>query len=132
MAGMLATVKDWARALKRNVVALWFACKDARTPPLAKALAVFTVGYALSPIDLIPDFIPVLGFVDDAIILPGLIWLVLRMIPADVMADCRAQADAWFAQGKQKPASRVGAIVIVVLWIAVAAWLWLAFGRQYF
>lgn len=132
MAGTIAKVKDWARALKRNVVALWFACKDPRTPRLAKALAVFTVGYALSPIDLIPDFIPVLGFLDDAIILPGLIWLVLRMVPADVIADCRVQADAWFAQGRQKPASRVGAIVIVLVWIAVATWLWLAVGRRYF
>jgi uncharacterized membrane protein YkvA (DUF1232 family) len=131
MTGMIAKVKDWARALKRNVVALWFACKDPRTPPLAKAVAVFTVGYALSPIDLIPDFIPVLGFVDDAIILPGLIWLVLRMVPAQVMTDCRAKADAWFAQGQQKPASRVAAIVIVAVWIAVATWLWMTFRTRW-
>ena len=131
MAGMMSRVRDWARALKRNVVALWFACKDTRTPPLAKALAVFTVGYALSPIDLIPDFIPVLGFVDDAIILPGLIWLVLRMVPAEVMSDCRAKADAWFAEGRQKPASRVGAAVILLVWAAAAAWLWMKFGRRW-
>ena len=81
--GIVSRVKGWARRLKRDVVALWFACKDSRTPRLAKAVAVFTVGYALSPIDLIPDFITVLGFVDDAIILPGLIWLVLRMIPPE-------------------------------------------------
>ena len=61
---------------------------------------MFTVGYALSSIDLIPDFIPVLGFVDDGIILSGLIWLVLRMVPAEVMDDCRAKADRWFAEGK--------------------------------
>jgi uncharacterized membrane protein YkvA (DUF1232 family) len=132
MAAMIDKVKDWARALKRNVVALWFACKDARTPPLAKALAVFTVGYALSPIDLIPDFIPVLGFLDDAIILPGLIWLVLRMVPGEVLADSRAQADAWFAEGRAKPASRVGAVVIILVWIAGGAWLWMEFGRRWF
>ncbi len=129
---MMSRVRDWARALKRDVVALWFACKDSRTPRLAKAVAIFTVGYALSPIDLIPDFIPVLGFVDDAIILPGLIWLVLRLIPPEVMADCRAQAEQWLADGKGKPVSRVGAVAIVALWIGMAAWLWVAFGRSWF
>ena len=130
--GVVSRVKGWARRLKRDVVALWFACKDSRTPRLAKAVAVFTVGYALSPIDLIPDFIPVLGFVDDAITLPGLIWLVLRMIPPEVMADCRAKAEDWFASGKGKPVSRVGAAVIVTLWLALTAWLWVAFGSRWF
>jgi len=129
---MISKVRDWARALKRDVVALWFACKDPRTPRLAKAVAIFTVGYALSPIDLIPDFIPVLGSVDDAIILPGLIWLVLRLIPAEVMAAGRAQAEQWLAAGKGKPVSRVGAVAIVALWIALAAWLWFAFGWSWF
>ena len=127
----ISTVKDWARRLKRDVVALWFACKDARTPRLAKAVAVFTVGYALSPIDLIPDFIPVLGFVDDAIILPGLIWLVLRIIPPEVMADCRAKAEQWLTAGHGKPVSRWGAAMIIALWLAIATWLWLSFGRHW-
>lgn len=132
MAGeIVSKVKDWARRLKRDIVALWFACKDGRTPRGAKALAIFTVGYALSPIDLIPDFIPLLGFVDDAIILPGLIWLLLRMIPTDVMADCRSKAEQWLAAGNAKPVSRVGAAAIVVLWLAVAAWLWMSFGRTW-
>lgn len=74
-AGWLARLKGWARQLKRETVALWFASRDPRTPWTAKALALLTVGYALSPMDLIPDFIPVLGFVDDAIILPVMIWL---------------------------------------------------------
>ncbi len=130
--GIVSKVKGWARRLKRDVVALWFACKDSRTPRLAKAVAVFTVGYALSPIDLIPDFIPVLGFVDDAIILPGLIWMVLRMIPPEVMADCRAKAEDWLASGNGKPVSKVGAAVIVALWLALAAWLWVAFGSRWF
>ena len=108
MAGAIVLkVKDWARRLKREVVALWFVCKDERTPRLAKALAIFTVGYALSPIDLIPDFIPVLGFVDDAIILPGLIWLVVRMIPPKVMDECRAKAEQWLASGQAKPETRI-------------------------
>lgn len=128
----ISTVKDWARSLKRDVVALWFACKDARTPRWAKAVAVFTVGYALSPIDLIPDFIPVLGFVDDAIILPGLIWLVLRIIPPDVMADCREKAEHWLMAGHRKPVSRWGAAAIIALWLAIGTWLWLSFGWNWF
>ena len=130
--GIVSKLKNWAWRLKRDAVALWFACKDSRTPRLAKAVAIFTVGYALSPIDLIPDFIPVLGFVDDALILPGLIWLVLRMIPQTVMADCRAKAEEWLAFGNGKPISKLGAVVIVALWFAVAAWLWVAFGSRWF
>lgn len=132
MANAIASkVKDWARRLKREVVALWFACKDSRTPRIAKAVAIFTVGYALSPVDLIPDFIPALGFIDDAIILPGLIWLVLRLIPPDVMSDSRAKAALWLAQGNSKPVSRVGAAMIVAVWGAAAAWLWFAFGARW-
>ena len=130
--GIITRVKDWARRLKRDVVALWFACKDARTPRFAKALAIFTVGYALSPIDLIPDFIPVLGFVDDAIILPGLIWVVLRMIPPEVMSDCRTEAQNWLALGEAKPVNKVGAVVIIALWLSLAAWIWVAFGSRWF
>ncbi|MBA4289571.1 MAG: hypothetical protein C0439_11450 [Pseudomonas sp.] len=125
-------IKVWARRLKQDVVAIWFACKDSRTPRLAKAVAIFTVGYALSPIDLIPDFIPVLGFVDDAIILPALIWLLLRMIPSEVMADCRAKAERFLASGNGKPVSRLGAAVIVVLWLALAGSLLFASGPHWF
>jgi len=129
-AGVIPRIKQWARALKRDVVALWFACKDQRTPTVAKALAVFTVSYALSPIDLIPDFIPLLGFVDDAIILPGLIWLVLRIVPADVMEGCRSKADEWLSQGRQRPTSRAGAALIIVVWLAFSVWLWKSFGGR--
>ena len=132
VARWIATLKEWAGRLKRDVVALWFACRDPRTPWLAKGVALFAVGYALSPIDLIPDFIPVLGFVDDAIILPALIWLVLRMVPSAVMDDCRTQADTWVASGQHRPVSRVGAVVVVALWLALAAWLWCAFGPRWF
>ena len=85
---------DRIHVLRRDAHAVWLAIRDPRTPWYAKALIFFVVAHTFSPIDLIPDFIPVLGFLDDAIILPGLIWVVLRMIPAEVMADCRAQADA--------------------------------------
>lgn len=121
---VLQRLRDWARRIKRDGVTLWFAGKHPATPWYAKALGLFVVAYALSPIDLIPDFIPVLGYVDDVLLLPGLIFLTIRMLPTEVLADCRAQADAWMAAEGRKPISRVGAVAIVVLWIAVAAALW--------
>lgn len=120
----LDRVKAWAKALKRETVALWFASRDPRTPWTAKALAVFTVGYALSPIDLIPDFIPVLGVVDDAILLPALIWLTLRLLPRDVITESRARADAWLASGNAKPVNRVAIVVIIAIWLGAAYWAW--------
>jgi uncharacterized membrane protein YkvA (DUF1232 family) len=91
-AAMLASLKNRARALKRDVSAICIARRDPRVPWYAKALAIVVAAYALSPIDLIPDFIPVLGHLDDLIIVPLGIWLVIALIPADVMAECRALA----------------------------------------
>lgn len=121
---MIAKIRSWARALKAEIAALAGAVRDPRTPWYAKVLGVVIVAYALSPIDLIPDFIPVIGFLDDAILLPLGIWAVLRMIPSDVMAEHRANV----ARGVRLPANRMAAVVIVVLWIAgltfVASWAW--------
>ena len=110
---------------------LWFAGKPAETPWYAKALGVFVVAYALSRIDLIPDFIPVLGYVDDVILLPGLIWLAIRLLPPDVLADCRSQADKWIQTKGSQPSSRVGAVLIMFLWLAVGTslWFWLVQPR---
>jgi uncharacterized membrane protein YkvA (DUF1232 family) len=120
--------KAWARKIKQDAVTLWFAARSSDTPWYAKALALFTVGYALSPIDLIPDFIPVLGLLDDVIILPVLIWLTVRLLPPAVLADSRTKAQEWLAGGKGKPRSKVGAAVIVLLWVSavffVGMWLW--------
>ena len=91
---MLARLTRWARLVKRDIHALWFAARDARTPWYAKALALAIAAYAFSPIDMIPDFIRVLGYLDDAILLPLGILLVVRMVPRAVMAECRAMADA--------------------------------------
>src|SRR3982074_3086763 len=91
---MLLYLKQWARALKRDVTMLYLAARHPRVPWYAKALAGFVAAYALSPIDLIPDFIPVLGYLDDLIIVPLGIWLVIALIPEDVMREYRAMASA--------------------------------------
>ncbi len=121
-------LKAWARRIKRDGVTLWFAGKHPATPWYAKALGLFVVAYALSPIDLIPDFIPVLGFLDDVLLLPGLIWLTIRLLPAEVLNDCRKQADEWMKAQGSKPSSRFGAALVVLVWIGlcVGIWMWLA------
>jgi len=117
-------LRAWAKALKRDVVALWIAARDPRTPVLAKVLAGAVAAYALSPIDLIPDFVPVLGYLDDLLIVPAGIWLVLRMIPAELIAEFRAEAER---RGREaRPRSYLAAAAIVGLWLtglAAAAWL---------
>jgi len=103
--------------VKRDAVALYLAARDPRTPWHAKLLAGIVVAYALSPIDLIPDFIPVLGYLDDLLLVPLGLWLAVRLIPADVMEDCRARG----AELAERPASRTAAAVIVVIWLAALA-----------
>ena len=114
----------WARQLTLDVEALWRAARDPRTPWYAKWLAMAIAAYALSPIDLIPDFIPVLGYLDDLLLVPLGIWLVLRLIPPQVMAEHRAAAQA----APKRPKSVMAAIVTVLVWIACALafaqWLW--------
>ncbi|MEJ8850609.1 YkvA family protein [Variovorax rhizosphaerae] len=125
--GILDRVGDWAKRIKRDGVTLWFAGKNPRTPWYAKALGLFVVAYALSPIDLIPDFVPVLGYLDEVLLLPGLIWLAIRLLPPDVLAECRAQADQWMATQGAKPRSWAGAAFVVAVWLGLtaAAWFWL-------
>jgi uncharacterized membrane protein YkvA (DUF1232 family) len=115
-------LKAWARALKRDVVALWLAARDPRTPLAAKLLAGLVAAYALSPIDLIPDFIPVLGYLDDLLLVPAGIWLAVRLIPAELLAELRAAAEA-----RERPRSLAGAAVVAAVWLslaALAAWWW--------
>lgn len=108
-----------ARALKADLLALWFAYRDGRTPWYSKLWAVIVVGYAFSPIDLIPDFIPVLGYLDDIILLPMGIWVAVRLIPKDVLADSRRKAQVWLEQKKRKPKNRIAAVLIVLLWLSL-------------
>lgn len=114
---LLDSLKAWARRLKSDVLTVYFAARDPATPMLLRALALAVAAYALSPIDLIPDFIPVLGYLDDLLIVPLGLWLVLRWLPPAVRAASRERA----LQVLARPRSTAGAIVIVVLWIAIGA-----------
>lgn len=114
-------LRTWARALKHDVMTLWFVLKHPDTPWYARALAAIVTAYALSPIDLIPDFIPVLGYLDDLIIVPAGVWLLLRIVPAQVLTDSRSQSEQWFREQKKKPRSLVGLVIVLALW-GVAAW----------
>jgi len=121
---LTARLADWARSIRRDVRAVYLASRDPRTPWYAKALAVGVAAYALSPIDLIPDFIPILGQLDELIILPLGIWLVVRMIPAEVIAEHRGSA----VREQAIPSSMAGAAVIVAVWLLLTAGAgWLAY-----
>jgi uncharacterized membrane protein YkvA (DUF1232 family) len=122
------SLRNWARRILRDVMMLWFARSHPDTPFAARALCYLAAAYALSPIDLIPDFIPVLGLLDDALLLPLLVWLAVRLLPVHVVVACRAQADVWMEQRGERPRSVVAAGVIVVVWLALAwaAWRWAA------
>ena len=112
--------KQRARQLKIEVYAIWLAYRDPRVPWHARLFAACVVGYAFSPIDLIPDFIPVLGYVDDLILIPLGVTLALKMIPPPVMAECREKArDAMGHQGK--PVNRAAAALIIAVWLLLAA-----------
>ena len=112
-------LKQRALLLKAETYGLYLAARDPRVPWYAKLLVAGIVAYALSPIDLIPDFIPVLGYLDDLVLIPFGILLALKLIPPQIMAECRARAQAAMQNGK--PASRVAAAVIIIIWLAVTA-----------
>jgi len=110
-------LKRWAQVLRRDLHATWLAARDPRVPWHAKAVALFVTAYAFSPIDLIPDFIPVLGYLDDLIIVPIGLWLAIRLIPPDILAEHRAAAEL---AGKE-PVSKVGAALMISVWLMLAA-----------
>ena len=128
---MLERLKTWAAALRLEALVLWFGSGDPRTPWYAKWLAIFIVAYALSPIDLIPDFIPILGYLDEILLLPGAIWLVLKLMPQQVLLDSRARAQAWLEAHRPKPRNWIAAVAIVLIWIVAlwALWAWLVRPR---
>src|SRR5674476_911593 len=110
-------LKTWARRMKRDTLALYLASRDPRVPWHAKAMAMTTVAYAFSPIDLIPDFIPVLGYLDELVILPLFIWLTIRLVPPDIMAELRAEADQRLSDSR--PRNMTGAVVIILIWLSI-------------
>lgn len=123
---MMGRLRSWARLVKRDVLALYLAARDPRVPWHAKALAMIVAAYAISPIDLIPDVVPVLGYLDDLVILPLGIYLVVKLIPADILEELRQRAAAI----DRRPVSIAAAAVIVVLWTGTIAMVgWYAYGR---
>lgn len=127
---MWQRLQAWARRLKADVLTLWFCARDPRTPWAPKLLAAALAAYALSPIDLIPDFIPVLGYLDEVILLPIGIWICLAMIPPHVLADARRRSEDWLAARRGKPTSYAGMAFILAVWIAAAAAVAWAFLRE--
>jgi uncharacterized membrane protein YkvA (DUF1232 family) len=113
-------LKDRARALKAEVITIYYAAKDPRTPWYAKVLVFFVVAHTLSPIDLIPDFIPVLGYLDDLIITPGGLWLAVKLIPPEVLAEARVTAAAHKLDGRL---GRTGTLIVMALWLLAAVML---------
>ena len=119
------TLKERATSIKRDIPAVFLALKSKNTPILAKILAAVTVAYALSPIDLIPDFVPVLGYLDDVLLLPGLIALTLKRIPAEVLEDCRRQSEGMWQDGRPKrwyyalPVAAVWVLAVVLILKAI-------------
>jgi len=120
---LIEKAKQWAKALKRDVIAVYLAARDHRTPLSLKVLAAAVAAYALSPIDLVPDFIPVLGYFDDLLLVPLGLALVIRLLAPEVLADARSRASAYLA----RPRSYGAALCIVVVWVALAWaawWVW--------
>lgn len=116
---VIARLKTWARGIKRDVVTVYFAARDPQAPMLVRILAGLVAAYALSPIDLIPDFIPVLGYLDDLLVVPLGLLLVMRLMPEEVMANARAKADTMLA----KPRSWLAAVCFVAIWLAMGVYL---------
>jgi uncharacterized membrane protein YkvA (DUF1232 family) len=126
---VIESITIWAKRVKRDAVMLWFARRHPETPFLVKGLCILAVAYALSPIDLIPDFIPVLGYLDEALLLPAMIWLAVRLLPQHVIQACRVEAEQWMASRKSRPKSYLGASAIVLVWLLAAFLCWRWLGR---
>ncbi len=123
-------LREWAQHIKRDGVTLWFVYQHPDSPWIAKWASVFVVAYALSPIDLIPDIVPILGYLDDVILLPALIWLTLRLIPSNVLEDCRAKANEWMTMNGKKPRSLLGLCMVLLVWGLITWFLWRHFMTE--
>jgi uncharacterized membrane protein YkvA (DUF1232 family) len=125
---LLDKLTRWAKVLKADVLALWFCRTHPDTPAGAKILAIVIAAYAFSPIDLIPDFIPVLGYLDDLVLVPLGIYLTLRMLPAHVIVDSRRKAEELMAARKTRPTNYLAGSCIGLVWAAMAWWAWRAWS----
>jgi len=114
---MFDNLKKWAKTLKREIYTVYLIGRDKRTPLFVKLLAISIAAYALSPIDLIPDFIPVIGYLDDLIIIPLGIWIIIRMIPESLLFELREKADKKLLNKQKK--SLAGALIIVIIWLLI-------------
>jgi uncharacterized membrane protein YkvA (DUF1232 family) len=130
MKEVLEHLRRWAKNLKRQTMVLWFCYQHPQTPWLPKWISVFVVAYALSPIDLIPDFIPILGYLDDVIILPLGILLAIRLMPPLVLEECQLKASEWEKNHVKRPVNKFAAVLIVMVWLAALAAAWLAFKHS--
>ena len=117
-------IQQYHAQLKQDILVLWFAIRSPDTPTIPKILAFLAVAYAFSPIDLIPDFIPILGYVDDLILIPIMVFLILKIIPNTVLQTARVEANEWLFQNKVKPTNRYGLIIIFFIWFLMG---WLLF-----
>jgi uncharacterized membrane protein YkvA (DUF1232 family) len=113
--------RERARALKRQALTVWFAARDPALPWPQRVLALAVAAYAFSPIDLIPDFIPVLGLLDDLLLVPLGVWLTLKLVPPEVMLECRERAARWLADKAPLPQSYAAAVIVVAAWLAALA-----------
>jgi len=111
----LDRLKGWARRVKRDVIAVYFAARDPRTPMALRIFALIVAAYALSPIDLIPDFIPVLGYLDDVLLIPICLWAILRWLPDNVLIAARLKALGMI----QRPRSNIAAMIVIAIWITI-------------
>lgn len=121
--GLMNKAREASRRLRRDAHMLWIAARDSRTPFVAKAIAGLVAAYALSPIDLIPDFVPIFGMLDELVIVPLGLAVAIRLVPADLLAEFREQAD----RAVERPVSRLGAILTLGLWVTIAVFLALQF-----
>ncbi len=118
---MIAKIKNWAKQIKRQLYVLYFAYKDSRVPLFAKIFTACVVAYAFSPIDLIPDFIPILGYLDDVILIPLGIYFSLKLIPKPILEECNLKAQTLL--NNEKPKNWIAGTIIILLWISVPIWL---------
>ncbi|ALC88948.1 hypothetical protein AM500_03375 [Bacillus sp. FJAT-18017] len=117
---MFNKIKAWAKQLKRKIFILYFAYRDERVPWYTKVFTAVIVAYAFSPIDLIPDFIPILGYLDEVILLPIAIWLAMKMIPKAVLSDCEVKAEQLMKNGK--PKNWIAGLIIILIWVGFTVW----------